>query len=77
MLNSTMSTYDRFKRYEVKANSLEDFFRTYGREDRYFNRGEEYMRVVYETAKEELEMYGFTYITPHNSKCGDTVSYYL
>lgn len=59
--------YDLFKKYEVQANNLRDFC------DKYHKY--EYSEEDYEAHKRELET-GFTIISHHDSKTGETVSYY-
>jgi hypothetical protein len=71
-----MSLYETFKKYQVEANSVEDFHNKYHKESRYTDRGKEYMECVIKTSYEELEKDGFTFITHHDSKTGETVSYY-
>ncbi len=70
------SSYEAFKKYQVEADSIEDFIRKYGKHDRYYGRGEEYMKVCLASHKKDFEKYGFDFITHHNSKTGETVSYY-
>jgi hypothetical protein len=68
--------YELFKKYQVEANSIEDFINKYGKHNRYAGRGEEYMKVCIESHKEHLREYGFDFITHHDSKTGEIVSYY-
>lgn len=72
-----MSTlYERFKKYEVKAESLREFCDLYHRRGAYHDRGEEYMQFDYESHKEELERCGYTIIPQGSSTTGGVVSYY-
>lgn len=68
--------YKAFLKYNVKAESLEDFCDRYHRRGAYHERGEEYMRCDYEDHKKELERDGFTIIPQGSSSTGDVVSYY-
>ena len=72
----TMSSYELFKKYQVEADSIEDFIRNYGKHNRYYGRGNEYMNACLASHKEHLEKYGFDFITHHDSKTGETVAYY-
>lgn len=72
-----MSTlYERFKKYEVKAESLREFCDRYHRRGAYHDRGEDYMQFDYEDHKKELERDGYTIIPQGSSTTGGVVSYY-
>ena len=68
--------YDKFKQYEVKAKSLEDFLETYTKPKAHRERGNEYVEARIKSHAEDLEEYGYTFITHHDSKSGEIVSYY-
>jgi hypothetical protein len=68
--------YEAFKKYQVEADSIEDFHNKYHKPQRYTDRGKEYMECVIKTGYEDMEKYGYTFITHHDSKTGETVSYY-
>ena len=65
-----------FKKYEVKANSLDDFLRTYTKQS-ILVRGQEHHEARLESHQEDIEKYGYTFITHHDSRTGEIVSYYL
>lgn len=71
-----MSLYEKFKQYELPADSVEDFCNKYHRRGAYHDRGKEYMECDLESHKEELEQYGYTIIPGSSSTTGDIVSYY-
>jgi hypothetical protein len=68
--------FETFKKYEVKANSLEEFLKKYTKHDRHEGRGQEYVKARIQSHKEDLEKFGYTLITHHDSITGQTVSYY-
>ena len=68
--------FEAFKKYAVKADSLQDFCDRYHRHGAYHDRGEEYMKADYEDHKKELERDGFTIIPRHDSVTGEVVAYY-
>ena len=68
--------YEAFKKYEVKADSLQEFCEKYHRRGAYHDRGEEYMQVDYESHKQDMERNGFTIIPHGSSATGYHVSYY-
>lgn len=67
---------ERFKKYEVKSNSLEEFCNTYYKKNRYSDRGVDYVLSCLESHVEHLDKYGYTFITSHDSVTGEIVSYY-
>ena len=70
------SLYEKFKKYEVLAESIENFIARYGKPSSYSERGEEYMSAVYKSHLLDLEEFGYDFITHHDSKTGECVSYY-
>lgn len=71
-----MSLKESFKKYEVKANNLEEFCSNFYKKKSYSDRGSEYMIACLEGHIEHLERYGYTFITSHDSITGEIVSYY-
>jgi len=69
-------SYNAFKKYEVKAENLEDFLEKYTKRGRHKERGEEYVEARIKSHSEDLSKYGYTFITHHDSITGETVSYY-
>ena len=68
--------YEKFKKYAVLAASLEDFRQRYTKPDRYALRVPEYVSAVLQASREDLEKYGYTSISRHDSITGEIVSYY-
>jgi hypothetical protein len=71
-----MSLYEKFKKYELPAESIEDFCNKYHRRDAYHERGAEYMAVDLQSHIEEFEKYGYTIIPGSSTTTGDIISYY-
>ena len=69
-------SYELFKKYAVEAKSLEDFLERYTKPSRHLERGVEYVKVRIASHQEDIDKEGFTFITHHDSKSGETVSYY-
>jgi hypothetical protein len=69
-------SYDLFKKYAVEAKSLEDFLERYTKPSRHRERGAEYVKVRIASHQEDIDKEGFTFITHHDSKSGEIVSYY-
>ncbi len=76
MSKEPFDPFKAFRKYEVKADSLEEFCDKYHRRGAYHDRGEEYMKSDYEHHKKEMERDGFTFIPMHDSTTGYVVSYY-
>ncbi len=78
------SLYEHFKKYTVEAISVEDFCERYYKPRAYHDRtgpnwdydGQNYKDVVINSHKENINEYGYTYITHHDSITGQTVAYY-
>ena len=68
--------YEAFKKYQVPADSVEDFCLKYHRRSAYHDRGKEYMECDLQSHKEELEKYGYTFIPGSSSTTGEHISYY-
>ena len=71
-----MSLYEKFKKYAMPAESIEDFCLKYHSRRAYHDRGKDYMECDLESHKEEFERYGYTFIPSHDSTTGDIVAYY-
>lgn len=71
-----MTLFEKFKKYQVPAESIEAFCNTYHKRSAYHDRGKDYMAYDLESHKRELEKYGYTIIPSHDSTTGEVVSYY-
>ena len=71
-----MNIYEKMKKYQVQAESVEDFRQRYTKPERYQSLGSEYVADVLESAHKDMERYGFTIISHHDSVTGDVVAYY-
>lgn len=68
--------YEAFKKYQVEAENVVDFLERYTKRDRHSVRGKEYVQARIESHQKDIEKYGFTFITSHDSVTGDIVAYY-
>ena len=68
--------YEKFKKYQVPASSVEDFRRRYTKPDRFAQRGPEYQAAVLQAARDDLAQFGYTIISRHDSVTGEVVAYY-
>lgn len=71
-----MTLFDEFKKYEVKAKSLEEFCEKYHKPEAYKQRGREYMQADLQSHKQDIEKYGYTFIPAFDSITGNIVAYY-
>lgn len=71
-----MNNYEVFKKYQVHADSIEDFCTRYHQRRAYHNRGEEYMSADLEAHKADTKKDGFTFIPRHDSVTGEIAAYY-
>lgn len=71
-----MTSFERFKKYQVEADSLEDFLKKYTKHQRHEGRGKDYVEARIISHTESLKKEGFTFISHHDSVTGDVVSYY-
>lgn len=71
-----MSIYEKLKKYEVKAESVEDFCDRFHKRNCFHERGKEYVECDLNDHKREFERYGFTMIPPYSSVTGDIVAYF-
>jgi Txe/YoeB family toxin of Txe-Axe toxin-antitoxin module len=70
------NSYEEFKKYEVAADSIEDFLKRYTKPDRLEGRCQDYMKVRIESYTKEFQKDGFTFMSHHESITGRIVSYY-
>jgi hypothetical protein len=70
------NSYEMFKKYEVNADSVEDFLAKYTKREQHSGRGKEYVEARIKSHKDDILKYGYTIITRHDSVTGDIVSYY-
>ena len=71
-----MSQYERMKKYAVQANSVEDFLQRYTKPNRHEGRGQEYVTARIQSYKDEIAKYGYAFMTHHESKSGEYVTWY-
>lgn len=57
----------------TKSGSLDDFLKNNHKPSRYTERGVEYVQAVRLSAYRDVENYGYTLISGHDSLCGETV----
>ena len=62
--------YEKFKKYQVPASSVEDFRRRYTKPD------PEYQAAVLQAARDDLAQFGYTIISRHDSVTGEVLAYY-
>jgi transposase len=67
---------EAFKKYKVEANSIEDFLKRYTKPSRNEQRPIDYQEARIKSHTEDLQKYGYTFITHHDSITGECVSYY-
>lgn len=67
--------YEHYKKYSVQADSVDDFLKRY---TNYNNFGQEVAphKARAEACQEEIEKYGFCYLTKYMSITGQPVTYY-
>lgn len=70
------NSYDTFRKYEVKADNIEDFLKKYTKRSRHEERGEEYVQYRIASYTEDFNKYGYIIITHHDSVTDETVAYY-
>lgn len=59
----------------VPANSVRDFILRYGKPDRYKGRGKDYFEYCIESNEKDVEKYGYTLLSPHDSITGECVCF--
>jgi hypothetical protein len=76
-MKKNVSGYDSFKKYQVTdVQTVEEFLKKYTKYKAHEGRGDEYVKVRIASFKEELEKYGYCFITHHDSITGECVSFY-
>lgn len=65
-----------FRRYQVPASSVKDFLDRYYKPDRYTGRGDSYAASLLQTYEQSVTLYGFAFISRHDSITGEIVAYY-
>ncbi len=70
-----------FRKYQVCADSLDDFLDRLYKHDRYKGRdgkvwGEDYSQCIKDSCEAGLERYGYCLISRHDSRTGDVVAFY-
>lgn len=70
------NAYESFKEFKVEASSLKEFLQRYTKHKQHEGRGQEYVKARIESHNKDLEKYGYTFITHHDSVTGEIVSYY-
>lgn len=68
--------YENFKKYKVKADSIEDFLKRHSKPKAHELREKEYIEARIKSHTEDLQKYGYTFITHHDSITGEIVSWY-
>ncbi|MGM9602551.1 MAG: hypothetical protein ACI3W5_13345 [Faecousia sp.] len=68
--------YEKMKKYRVQASSLEDFRQRFTKPRAYAERGPDYVEAVLKSAQQDIERYGYTLISHHDSVTGEVVTYY-
>jgi len=71
-----MTLKDLWRKYQVEADSVEDFLARYYKVSRYTARGEEYAAALRASNERDLERDGVTIISHHDSKTGEVVAFY-
>lgn len=60
----------------VGAESVEDFLSRYMKPERFTGRGQDYVDHIIKSYTDELEKYGFCFITHHSSVTGKEIAFY-
>ena len=68
--------YEKFKKYQVPASSVEAFHCRYTKTDRFAQRAPEYQAAVLQAARDDLAQFGYTIISRHDSVTGEVLAYY-
>lgn len=76
MESKKSNSYETFKKYEVEASNLEEFLQQYTKPRDHEERGQEYVKARIKSHQEDINKFGFTFITHHASKTGEVVSWY-
>jgi hypothetical protein len=69
--------YETFKKYAVNdVSSVEEFLKKYTKHSRLEGRDDVYNKTRLESYQKEYDELGFTFMTHHESKSGEVVSFY-
>lgn len=71
-----MTTYELFKKHEVKAEGIADFLARYYKPDRYTGPGDEYAKTLLKSHEADFNSAGVDIISHHDSVTGKIVAYY-
>lgn len=71
-----VNLHESFKKYAAESDSVADFLQKHSKPSRHEARGKEYVDARIQSNIEHLNKYGYTFITHHDSKTGEVVSYY-
>jgi len=71
-----MNMKEKFKEYQMPAESVEDFLDRYYKPDRFRGRGDDYAQTLIESHQSDLEQNGYDIISHHDSITGRIVAYY-
>ena len=67
---------ENFKKYKVRAKSLEDFLNRYYKHDRFRGRGHKYTEELIRSHQSDFKEDGYDIISHHDSVTGRIVAYY-
>ena len=70
------SMFESWKKYQVKADSVEDFLHRYYKPIRYTGRGADYAAILLESYRNDVNKQGFCIISHHDNVTGEVVAYY-
>jgi hypothetical protein len=64
------------RKYAVEAASIEDFVQRYKRSAAFAQRDKEYQKASIQSHYEDIQKYGYTLISHHDSNTGEVVTWY-
>ncbi|MDX9863227.1 MAG: hypothetical protein RBT34_00325 [Anaerolineaceae bacterium] len=65
-----------YRDHAVPADSVADFLARYYKTDRYHGRGKEYAAILLASYEKDFAKDGFCFISRHDSKTGQVVSFF-
>lgn len=75
-----MSLFEKFKEYQVNdVTTVKEFLEKYYKHDRFTGRNKEipnYSDRLIRSYEEEFKKYGYCFISHHDSKTGEIVTFY-
>lgn len=71
-----MDLYEHMKQYQVQASTLEEFLEAYTKRHQHSGRGAEYVKTRIQSHQADINKYGYTFITHHDSNTGTIASWY-